>query len=1213
MNQSNLPISVIMTTYNHEKYISESITSILSQTFKEFELIIINDGSKDRTSEIIKTFDDPRIKYIYQENQGVSTATNNGILAANGEYIALMSGDDVCYPHRLEKQYNYLSSTDKKVVLFSWVDFIDEDSEVFSGSPYIAENWFNRNNQEPAKILRHFFEKGNYVNAPTAFVEREALIDSGLFHLTSIQAQDFHKWIELLGKGYEIFVLPEKLLKYRVNGKTLSQSDSSKGRESFEYETLLKSFFEYIPVNLFKEAFSDLIRNSDFSGQVEYDLEKAFLYLKYNSPLFRKIGTEKIFNLLRSTTVLAISKEKYGFDLPILYKLMANIFTSFNPFETSIPLVSIVIPCYNHATFLPEAIESVIRQTYSNWECIIVNDGSPDNTSDIASSLISKYSGYKITLLEKGNGGLSSARNAGIKISSGTYTLCLDADDKIGSDFLQDSVIILQANPEVGFVYTDVQYFGSKTDIISYGDFNSSGFLRNNQATATSMFRREIFDSVCGYKEIMDGGLEDWEFWISAYENGWNGYRLAKPCFYYRQYDKGSMLQNLLGNKSKLQTLFARIISLHSNLYTSEEIAWAHDLLNSSDSTFDTGVFHDPLFQECQNFLFSPPNYFEKEGTAIEYGRHLQKWMSYAHQSIFTDTEDPFCKNIVAKLAKNTNFISAYFNEENLRDIYTKRSEIIELNLHNNGNEVDYQFSERPANRKKIRLGILASHFNPSAETFAALPVYEYLSREFEVVLYSLQQTNDPLEQYCRSSANFFVILPQDLSEQVSAIRGDDLDILFFATNVTAVTNQMCLLASHRLARIQITSGGSVVTTGLKNMDYFISGTLTDPSPTAQEQYREELIQLPGAAHCFSYGDFEESSSITIDRKQLGIANDTVIFTSGANFYKIIPELIHTWAKIVAAVPNSKIVLFPFGPNWSSSYPKQAFEEHLHKIFAEYGVSSDRVIALDPQPVPNREDLKEYYKLADVYLDSYPFAGTTSLIEPLQVNLPVVARQGNSFRSSMGAAMIRSLDITDLVADSEEYYIKLAVALGNNPELRQQKSAEIKTKMADNPSFLDSKGYGAKIGELFKELVDRYSCNALSDNLRLKDVNLVVFPDWNQSEESVGLELQQVIQTLATQPDAQKTTLLIDTTNIAIEDAEMFLSSVAMNLMMEEDLDIMEELEISLIEDLNNIQWDNLLPRISARIVLECDNQDVVGKLPQEKLPQRQIESFVLS
>jgi predicted O-linked N-acetylglucosamine transferase (SPINDLY family)/GT2 family glycosyltransferase len=637
--------------------------------------------------------------------------------------------------------------------------------------------------------------------------------------------------------------------------------------------------------------------------------------------------------------------------------------------------------------------------------------------------------------------------------------------------------------------------------------------------------------------------------------------------------------------------------------YRADELPLSHDL------------FHIPawLLSDYLQFLFSTPVNFHLSGEADNYVNYIQGWMDYLHTSILSQPDRLFWQDIANKFAQTANFIPAYFNDTNLKNIYKKRANIIEFYLKNNGCEVDYQFDERPRNRKKIRLGIIASHYLPSAETFAALPAYEYLSRDFEVVLYSLQETGDSLEQYCFSCANHHKLLPSGLVEQVDTIRADDLDLLFFATNVTAVTNQMCLLASHRLARIQLTSGGSVVTTGMRHMDYFISGTLTDPSPVAQEQYREELLQLVGAAHCFSYGDNEVRLILSADRQDLGISDDVVVFTSGANFYKVIPELIHTWAKIIAAVPNSVLMLFPFGPNWSSSYPKETFEQHLHNIFAEYGVSADRVIALDPQPVPNREDLKEYYKLADVYLDSYPFAGTTSLIEPLQVNLPVIARQGNSFRSSMGAAMIRSLDITDLVADSEESYIQLAVALGNNPELRQQKSAEVKAKMADNPSFLDSKGYGAKIGELFKELVDRYSRNALSDNLRLKDVNLMMFPDWSQSEESVGLELQQVIQTLATQPDAQKTTLLIDTTNIAIEDAEMFLSSVAMNLMMEEDLDISEELEISLIEDLNNIQWENLSPRINARIVLECDNQAAVGKFSQGTIPQRQIESFILS
>jgi hypothetical protein len=89
-------------------------------------------------------------------------------------------------------------------------------------------------------------------------------------------------------------------------------------------------------------------------------------------------------------------------------------------------------------------------------------------------------------------------------------------------------------------------------------------------------------------------------------------------------------------------------------------------------------------------------------------------------------------------------------------------------------------------------------------------------------------------------------------------------------------------------------------------------------------------------------------------------------------------------------------------------------------------------------------------------------------------------------------------------------------------------------------------------------------------------------------------------------------TLLIDTTNVETEYAEICLSSIAMNLMMEEDLDITAELEISLI-DLSNIQWDNLLPRIDARIVLECDNQEILENILPAQLPQRQLASFVQS
>lgn len=611
-------------------------------------------------------------------------------------------------------------------------------------------------------------------------------------------------------------------------------------------------------------------------------------------------------------------------------------------------------------------------------------------------------------------------------------------------------------------------------------------------------------------------------------------------------------------------------------------------------------------------FLFSSHSYFQEIGQADNYHQYLQNSLDYLYTSIFnnSNSDSELWHEVVNNFAQKANFIPLYFNEANLKDIYVKRAEIIEYFLKLKGYEIEYKFADRPINRKKIRLGILAYSFLPSAETFAYLPVYEYLSRDFEVILYSLIETGHTLEQYCQLSANSFKLLPQELSAQVNTIRSDDIDILFIATNVTAITNQIFLLASFRLGRIQVTSGASVVTTGMRNIDYYISGTLTDPSPTAQDQYQEKLIKLEGSAHCFSYGTEEGKITTPIERNNLGIPEDAFVFISCANYFKIIPELVETWVKIINQVPNSVLVLLPFGPNWSNNYPKTQFINHLNSIFIKYELETERLIVLDPQPVPDRQDMKEYYKIADVYLDSFPFAGTTSLIEPLQVNLPVIARRGHCFRSAMGAAMIQTLNISDLVADSEESYIRLAVQLGNNPELCQQKSDEIKVAMQNNPSFLDSRSYSAKMGNIFHELFRNYLSETLEQNLRLRDINLIIFPDWTQAEEELGFELQEVIQTLANHPENQKITLIIHIGNLTIEDAEMFLSSVAMNLLMT-DLDISDTIEISLIDKLGNMQWQSLLPRIYGRVILSNEAKINLAQIPVSDLKSYQLDSLI--
>ncbi|MBW4576223.1 MAG: methyltransferase domain-containing protein [Aphanothece sp. CMT-3BRIN-NPC111] len=602
------------------------------------------------------------------------------------------------------------------------------------------------------------------------------------------------------------------------------------------------------------------------------------------------------------------------------------------------------------------------------------------------------------------------------------------------------------------------------------------------------------------------------------------------------------------------------------------------------------------LLNDYLKFLFSPQPYFQELGEADNYYHYMQRWIDYLHASILSEPDALLSHEVVTQFVPIANFMPLYFNEANLKDIYVKRAEIIELFLKLKGYEVDYEFADRSVTRKKIRLGILAAHFTATAETFATLSAYEYISRDFEVILYPLTWDNNSLEQYCQSCANAVKLLPKSLLDQVNYIRADDLDIILIGTNVTLVTNQICLLSLHRLARIQVTSVSSVVTTGMRHVDYYISGKLTDPLITAEEHYTEKLVKLEGTAQCFSYGPEQQQVNIKVDRESLGISEETVVFTSGANFFKIIPELIDTWAKIIAAVPNSVLLLLPFGPNWSNAYPKKAFFNQLSTKFEAHGVAAGRLIVLDPQPVPNREEVKEYFNIADVYLDSYPFAGTSSLIEPLEVGLPIIARQGTCFRSAMGAAMLQALDVPDLAADSEESYIQLAIALGTNFELRQKKSDDIKKKMRSNPSFLDSRSYSAQMGVLFQELFRKHQSTVLSDNFKLRDINLIIFPDWRQSEEFICQDLASVIRAIATHPDRNQITLLIDTGNISDEeDANLALSSIAMSLFMEEDLDVTEGPEISLVGNLGALQWQALLSCVHGRIVLENENQQAIA------------------
>ncbi|WP_293078976.1 methyltransferase domain-containing protein [Okeania sp. SIO3B5] len=473
-------------------------------------------------------------------------------------------------------------------------------------------------------------------------------------------------------------------------------------------------------------------------------------------------------------------------------------------------------------------------------------------------------------------------------------------------------------------------------------------------------------------------------------------------------------------------------------------------------------------------FMFASPQLFQEIGETDNYHHFLAGWLNYVHNNISTNPDSELWQAIAWFFVENANWIPLYFTTTpNLKNLYIKRAEIIEFALKKRGLELNYKMNNRPFNRKKIRLGILKDHYSPQTETYSLLPVFEYLDRsKFEVFLYAIKSNKHPLEKYCQTHADKFLQLPEELKSQAQIIRNDDLDILFIGSNITATIKNSTLLAIHKLARIQITSINSPTTTGMRSIDYYISGKITAPTDTTQEHYTEKLANLESSGLCFRYAIAEPPPGVKPIRSSWGATDETTIFISGANFYKIIPEMRETWAKILAKVPNSILVLYPFNPNWTNSYRVAPFIKQMRSVLKRHGIDSKRLVVI--KALPSKADIKECLKLADIYLDSFPYGGATSLVDPLMVGLPPVVVEGNALRFRQASALLREIKMDDLITDGEESYINLAVKLATNLQLRQQKRQEIQSKMQQNPSFLDSRTYSTEIGELFQKLFQEW-------------------------------------------------------------------------------------------------------------------------------------------
>lgn len=241
-------------------------------------------------------------------------------------------------------------------------------------------------------------------------------------------------------------------------------------------------------------------------------------------------------------------------------------YSSFGYYNRDEVKVSVVIPCYNYAHYLSEAVTSVINQTFQDVEIIIVNDGSTDNTKGVAEKLIKDNPGIRISLINQPNSGKPAiSRNNGIRQAKGSYILCLDADDFIQPTMLEECAALLNSFPDIAIAYTDQIYFNtSSSRTISVEEFDFHRLIQVNFMGYCSLYRKTVWEDVGGYAE--DVGYEDWDFWISCGEKGYVGKRISKPLFCYRQHGSGQYKKDT----EKDLEIRAKIYQRHPNLYGSK-------------------------------------------------------------------------------------------------------------------------------------------------------------------------------------------------------------------------------------------------------------------------------------------------------------------------------------------------------------------------------------------------------------------------------------------------------------------------------------------------------------------------------------------------------------------------------------------------------------------------------------------------------------------
>jgi len=307
---TDIPITVLMPVYNGEKFLAEAIDSILCQTFKDFEFLIINDGSTDKTKEIIQSYTDPRIRYVENEkNIKLIASLNKGLDLAKGRYIARMDADDISLPERLEKQFSFMEKN-------SEIGFCGTKANVFEGK--LLKKF--PETDDDIRIRMFFF---NHIPHPSVMLRKSVLVQNNLkYDKNYIHAEDYALWLQML-KFTNVYIIQETLVLHRLHENQISEiynkeqySTARKIRlellsklgispteqELFLYEDYLEKNYPWDRIN-YSNIKEEVIMLLDLLSKIEKSNSEMKIY---DEKLFSTFLAEKYWSIVNHSTFMGV-------------------------------------------------------------------------------------------------------------------------------------------------------------------------------------------------------------------------------------------------------------------------------------------------------------------------------------------------------------------------------------------------------------------------------------------------------------------------------------------------------------------------------------------------------------------------------------------------------------------------------------------------------------------------------------------------------------------------------------------------------------------------------------------------------------------------------------------------------------------------------------------------------------------------------------------